>query len=160
MSIFSSSLVSFARRLTFTAPAALTSTAAPALTSTAAPALFSASTFLSSPASALIFSGFRSISSVTSTFAARSIQSPLISALPPSSSFLGAPVSGALGSSSALLLPGAVLVETKRFNHPSQYKPNAKKKRAKYSFHTRSQTAGGRACLWRRIIARKPRLAA
>jgi len=136
MSIFSSALISFARRLTTSVPR-LTSAASSGLTSFGP----SSSAFTS-------FAGLRSLSSVCSTFASRSIHSPFISALPQSPSFLGS------------ALPGTSLVETKRFAHPGNYRPNARKKRQKYSFHTRSQTAGGRAVLWRRIIARKPRLAA
>jgi len=147
MSILSSTIVYFARRL-IPSPISLSSSTAPRLAST--PALSSAT-----PSAHIASCGLRSISSVTSTFSARSINSPLISALPQTSTFLGAPTLGSLSFS----LPGAIAIETKRFSHPATYKPNAKKRRAKNSFDKRTKTPGGRAVLWRRIIARKPRLA-
>jgi len=84
----------------------------------------------------------RSVASLTSAFATRC----------------------SLGSSKspAFLAPSlsaAFNLDLPRFVHPRRVRPDAKRRRQNFSFHERTQTAGGRAVLWRRIIARKPRLA-
>jgi len=152
MSLFSAGLLSITRRFA----GALTSRAAICSSSSSSSSSIIPKTTPLSPSPSLLassastsFSGIRSLSSLTSSFAAKSVQAPIISGLqlPQSSGFLSTPLTTALTS------------EWKRFGHPSKFKACAKKRREKFSFHKRSQTPGGRAVLWRRIIARKPKLA-